>query len=98
MNRLILKLCSYFFIIFTVFLFIGILLPWHAVPSSEAVFARAATFSKEELHELVGTVAEDNIYVYPPGSYIVAAGEIISKEAIDKIIELKASGKKIIGL
>lgn len=57
-----------------------------------------ATFSKEELHELVGTVAEDNIYVYPPGSYIVAAGEKISKEAIDKIIELKASGKKIIGL
>lgn len=48
MNRLILKLCSYFFIIFTVFLFIGILLPWHAVPSSEAVFARAATFSKED--------------------------------------------------
>lgn len=56
------------------------------------------TFSKEELYELVGTMAEDNIYVYPPGSYIVAAGEEISKKAIDKIIELKASGKKIIGL
>ncbi len=56
------------------------------------------TFSKEELYKLVGTAAEDNIYVYPPGSYIVAAKEEISKEAIDKIIELKASGKRIIGL
>lgn len=57
-----------------------------------------ATFSKEELYKLVGTVAEDNIFVYPPGSYIVAAKEEITKEAIDKIIELKASGKRIIGL
>ena len=57
-----------------------------------------ATFSKEELYELVGTMAEDNIYVYPPGSYIVVAGEEITKEAIDKIIELKASGKRILGL
>ena len=54
--------------------------------------------SKEELYELVGTMAEDNIYVYPPGSYIVVAGEEITKKAIDKIIELKASGKRILGL
>jgi len=60
--------------------------------------SKEAAFSKEELYELEGTMAEDNIYVYPPGSYIVAAGEEITKKAIDKIIELKASGKKIIGL
>ncbi|MBE5953278.1 MAG: arginine decarboxylase [Lachnospiraceae bacterium] len=57
-----------------------------------------ATFSEEQLYELVGKVAIDNIYVYPPGSYIVAAGEEISKEAVDKIMELKASGKRIVGL
>jgi len=57
-----------------------------------------ATFLKEELYKLVGTVAADNIYVYPPGSYIVVANEEISKEAVDKLIELKASGKRIIGL
>ncbi len=58
----------------------------------------AVEFSKEELYKLVGTVASDNIFVYPPGSYIVAAKEEITKEAVDKIIELIASGKRIIGL
>ena len=52
----------------------------------------------KELKKLVGTVSVDNIYVYPPGSYIVAAGEYISQEAVDKIEELMASGKRIIGL
>lgn len=56
------------------------------------------TFSKEELYKLVGTVATDNIYVYPPGSYIVAAGEEITQSAVDKIHRLKASGKKIVGI
>lgn len=60
--------------------------------------SEALTFSKEELYKLVGTVAANNIYVYPPGSYIVAANEEISREAVDKIIQLKASGKKIVGL
>lgn len=41
MNRLILKVCFYFLITFLCFLLIGFLLPWQAVPSSEAVFARA---------------------------------------------------------
>ncbi|MBO5388235.1 MAG: aminotransferase class I/II-fold pyridoxal phosphate-dependent enzyme [Lachnospiraceae bacterium] len=52
----------------------------------------------KELKKLVGTVSVDNIYVYPPGSYIVAAGEYISQEAVHKIEELMASGKRIIGL
>ncbi len=55
-------------------------------------------FAPEEFYKLVGKVAAENIYVYPPGSYIVAAGEEISKEAIDKLITLKNSGKKIVGL
>ncbi len=57
-----------------------------------------ATFSKEQLYRLVGTKAIDNIYVYPPGSYIVETGEEITREAVEKIIELKASGKRIVGL
>ncbi len=60
--------------------------------------AVAEIFSTEYLHKLVGTYATDNIYVYPPGSYIVVAGEEISQAAVDKIIQLKASGKRIIGL
>lgn len=60
--------------------------------------SQESTFSKEDWYKLVGTVAADNIYVYPPGSYIVVANEEISKEAVDKLIELKASGKRIIGL
>ncbi len=55
-------------------------------------------FKIGELDKLVGTLSQDNIYVYPPGSYIVAAGEYISQEAVDKIGELMASGKRIIGL
>lgn len=58
----------------------------------------ADTFSTEDLYKLVGSSATDNIYVYPPGSYIVVAGEEISQAAVDKIIQLKASGKRIIGL
>ena len=56
------------------------------------------SFSRKDLDKLVGTVAENNIYVYPPGSYIVAAGEVISQSAVDKIMELKESGKNIVGL
>ena len=56
------------------------------------------TFSTEALYKLEGKVAAENIYVYPPGSYIVAAGEVINRQAIDKLIELKNSGKKIVGL
>ena len=56
------------------------------------------SFSRKDLDKLVGTVAENNIYVYPPGSYIVTAGEVISQSAVDKIKELKESGKNIVGL
>lgn len=55
-------------------------------------------FSPDGYYKLVGTVARENIYVYPPGSYIVAAGEEITQEAMDKLMELKKSGKKIVGL
>ncbi|MBQ9935500.1 MAG: aminotransferase class I/II-fold pyridoxal phosphate-dependent enzyme [Lachnospiraceae bacterium] len=57
-----------------------------------------ATFSEEQLYELVGKVAIDNIYVYPPGSYIVAAGEKITEEAVEKILKLRKSGKRIVGI
>ena len=56
------------------------------------------TFSEEQLFSLVGKVAAANIYVYPPGSYIVAAGEEITEEAVEKIKELKVSGKRIVGI
>lgn len=60
--------------------------------------AAETTFSEEQLFSLVGKVAAANIYVYPPGSYIVAAGEEITEEAVEKIKELKVSGKRIVGI
>lgn len=52
----------------------------------------------EALRDLVGTKATTNIYVYPPGSYIVAAGETITQVAVDALVELAESGKRIYGI
>ncbi len=49
------------------------------------------------LYALVGTVARDNVYAYPPGSYIVRAEEIITAEQIHKLIELHEAGIKLRG-
>lgn len=70
----------------------------HNLVEVDDVSGKQLLISKEKLCKLVGTVARDNIYVYPPGSYIVAAGEEITIEAVEKIIQLKGSGKKIVGL
>ncbi len=49
MNRLILKLMTYFLIAFLCFLLVGFLLPWQIIPSSEAVFAREEAFPVNDL-------------------------------------------------
>lgn len=53
---------------------------------------------ENKLLKMIGTKAKDNIYVYPPGSYIVTVNEIFSKEKIDLLIEYKKAGKTIRGL
>lgn len=52
----------------------------------------------EKIKGFLGTFAEDDIYVYPPGSCIVVKGEIIEQEHIDILLSYHESGKKIRGL
>lgn len=49
------------------------------------------------LRNLIGTRARDNIYVYPPGSYILTAGEEITETALEQIIAYMRAGKEIRG-
>lgn len=53
---------------------------------------------KDSIRALIGKCAEDNIYVYPPGSCIVVKGEIIGQGAVDTLLKYCDSGKKIRGL
>ena len=50
---------------------------------------------EEYWRKRIGTKAKQPIYVYPPGSYIVQADEIITEKAVEKILALKKSGLKI---
>ena len=53
--------------------------------------------SETDIMNLVGTKAKDNVYVYPPGSYILTAGEMITRETAEKLVEYVRVGKKIRG-
>ncbi len=50
-----------------------------------------------ELCKLIGEEAKDNIYVYPPGNYIITKGEVYTEDTIEKIREYTLSGKKVYG-
>jgi arginine/lysine/ornithine decarboxylase len=52
----------------------------------------------ETINSLVGQRAEDNIYVYPPGSYIVTRGELITKEKAYILTGYAQSGKLLRGI
>lgn len=54
-------------------------------------------YEKQDLLALVGTVAKDNVYVYPPGSYILTKGEDITEEAIARLLEYVESKNYIRG-
>ena len=51
-----------------------------------------------DLQKLVGRRAKAPIYVYPPGSYIVNTGEIITSEIVEKLCAYQAAGLRIRGL
>lgn len=53
---------------------------------------------QEELQKLAGTLARAPIYVYPPGSYIVNTGEIITAETVEKLCAYQAAGLHIRGI
>ena len=49
------------------------------------------------IKDLEGATAKDNIYVYPPGIYIVKKGEIYTKESIDVLISHVRQGRQLRG-
>ncbi len=48
--------------------------------------------------DATGRVSKETLYVYPPGSPIIVAGEVITRQALDKIEEYEAHGFKVHGL
>lgn len=53
---------------------------------------------QEVLKKLVGTRAKAPIYVYPPGSYIVNTGELITPEVVEMLCTYQAAGLHIRGI
>lgn len=53
--------------------------------------------NEDVILKLVGTVAIDDIYVYPPGSYILTPGELITDKAAETLVEYIKSGRTIRG-
>ncbi len=51
-----------------------------------------------KIEESLGRVSKETLYVYPPGSPIIVAGEVITRQVLDKIEEYKAHGFKVHGL
>lgn len=51
-----------------------------------------------EIDRLVGKKSEGDIYIYPPGIPIVAAGAVVDDEAVKLLKEYAAEGRKIYGL
>jgi arginine decarboxylase len=65
-----------------------------------AVIPRIAKYSKKRtvpLREAVGRVCGETISAYPPGAPVIAAGEIVSSEALDYLSCLKRSGAALRG-
>ena len=62
-----------------------------------AAYEEPQKYGEEFLLSLVGTYARDNIYVYPPGSYLLTTGELITKDIVMQLLSYQRSGKAIRG-
>ena len=56
------------------------------------------TLPAYNLSSLLGKVSDTNIYAYPPGSYIVSVGEVITAEAVAEMKSYANSGIQLYGL
>lgn len=52
----------------------------------------------KDIQKLAGTRAKAPIYVYPPGSYIVNTGEMITSEIVEKLCTYQTAGLHIRGI
>lgn len=50
------------------------------------------------IEKLRGTTARENLYVYPPGSYIVRHGEVITDKKADELLRYVRAGLHVRGL
>lgn len=66
--------------------------------TKEGNHEKARCVGQEALRNLVGTRAKAPIYVYPPGSYIVNTGEVITAELAEKLCTYQAAGLHIRGI
>ena len=55
------------------------------------------SYTPEYIMSLIGTTAKDNIYVYPPGNYILTVGEEITEDVAKQLINNIKSKKTIWG-
>jgi arginine decarboxylase len=65
-----------------------------------AVTPRVAKFSRKRfvpLRDAIGQVSGETVATYPPGAPIIAAGEIVTPEAIEYLQCLKLSGAALRG-
>lgn len=70
---------------------------WTITPQKGASL-REAYFGRSELvdaKEAIGRISVDLVAPYPPGVPVLAPGEIITKEILDGLLEVKAEGTRI---
>lgn len=61
-------------------------------PHAAMTLSRAvnAPYDTVEIEESVGRTASEFVYIYPPGIPILAPGEVITEQAVNKILHYKA--------
>ena len=67
------------------------------ISSDHSYMCQDNDISSEDILGLIGTKSVDNIYVYPPGSYLLTEGEVITESIALKLIEYVEQGKEIRG-
>lgn len=60
--------------------------------------AKISNTKKVEIEKSQGTVSAEFLYLYPPGIPLLVPGEVISKELLNQIDELKRRNMNINGL
>ena len=69
-----------------------------AIPQQDADFAQDTEQLIAQAEAMLGKVAQQNIYAYPPGSYIVTVGETVTEKAVGEMKRLLRSGICLYGL
>jgi arginine decarboxylase len=65
-----------------------------------AMIPRMAKFSKKiavPLHQAIGRIAGETVATYPPGSPVIAAGEIVSVEVVEYLEQMRLHGAALKG-